>query len=120
MVEFEQYKLSKWFFLVIIPVLMIVGLFCWYSQRRRQNPPNRKRKGLISSAPLPKTEHLSPPVKYNRPIKSRSMASSHFTNTDIAYLDKLLRTASNRSLWPQDHPKHKIRRVPSEQTHHKT
>ncbi|UJR25655.1 hypothetical protein I4U23_007006 [Adineta vaga] len=71
-----------------------------------------------------KIEYLSSPPNSNLPIKSRSITSLQFTNTDIAYLDKLVRTASDRSIWTRDHSKsntyHKSRRVPSGQIYYKT
>jgi Mg2+/citrate symporter len=50
---------------------------------------------------------------YRKEKKKLSLIhSSQFTNTDKAYLDKIVRTASDRSMWKRDNEK-KLRKIPS-------
>jgi len=115
MTVFESSEFSKWLPIILILVLIvtILGLSYWYFTHRRQN-----KKKIIRSKPI-KNLSLSPPQD-NLIKKSLSINSSQLTNTDKAYLDKLVRTASDRSMWKRDYTSkkdsfNKLRKVPSGQ-----
>ena len=111
---------SKWLPIIFIPVLIItiLGLSCWFFvHRRRNNKKSNKVIKQIKSIP-PKTNHL-PSLPQISTTKSLSISSSQLTDIDKAYLDKLVRTASDRSVLSRDYPKtdplNKLRKVPSRQ-----
>ena len=126
MTVLETQIVSNWLPIIFILVLIITifGLSCWYfAHRRRRNIQNSNKKKpekrISNTKPmqrilLPKTEYLSSP---NPTLPTKSL--SQLTNTDIAYLDKLVRTASDRSMWKRDYSKkdqhNKLRKVPSGQ-----
>lgn len=111
MTLFESLDLSKWLPIILIPLLIIfiLALSCWYRQRKK-----KKFEKIISrTKPI---DHLSSTNK-NVSHKSSPIIASQLTNTDKVYLDKLVRTASDRSMWKRDlskktEPK-KLRKVPS-------
>jgi hypothetical protein len=115
---------SKWLPIIFIPVLIItiLGLSYWFFVYRRWNnkkPPKViKQSKPISRTIPPKTTNISSPLHVST-TKSFPISSSQLTNTDKAYLDKLVRTASDRSLWQHDSSKkaqsNKLRKVPSGQ-----
>ncbi|CAF3356416.1 unnamed protein product [Rotaria sp. Silwood1] len=71
---------------------------------------------------LPKNEYLSSPTQVVTK-KAWSTNSTQLNNTDKAYLDKLFRTASDRSMWKRDYVTkdqyNKLRKVPSGQLQQK-
>jgi hypothetical protein len=113
----ESSVFSKWLPIIFIPVLIIaiLGLSCWFFVHRRRN--NKKSNKVIKPIP-PKTNHL-PSLPQISTTKSLSISSSQLTDIDKAYLDKLVRTASDRSVLSRDYPKkeplNKLRKVPSGQ-----
>jgi len=115
MTVFESSEFSKWLPIILILVLIIIifGLSYWYFIHRRQN-----KKKII---PLKPIKNLSFSLPQDNLIKkSLSINSSQLTNTDKIYLDKLVRTASDRSMWKQDYTSkkdsfNKLRKVPSGQ-----
>jgi uncharacterized protein HemX len=127
MTGLESHILFKWLPIIFILVLIIIislGLSYWYFAHRRrkiQNSSKKKPEEKTTNAQtkpmqrtlLPKNEYLSYP-KHNLTC---STSSSQLTNTDIAYLDKLVRTASDRSMWKRDYSKkdssNQPRKVPS-------
>jgi len=118
MTVFQSLEFSKWLSIILIPVFIItiLGLFYWYFIYRRQNKKITHSKSINNLLP-------SPP--HNLPKKSFSINSSPLTNTDIAYLDKLVRTASDRSILKRDNVSkkeqfNKLRKVPSRQIQEKT
>jgi hypothetical protein len=81
--------LFSWLPIILIPIfilIIIISLSYWWYRQRK------KRSSSIDHHP------------------------SQFTNIDKAYLDKLVRTASDRSMWKRDHSKKNeknLRKVPS-------
>ncbi|CAF0836825.1 unnamed protein product [Adineta steineri] len=130
----ESQIFFQWLFFILISIfilIIIVGFFCWYAARRRQHIQHSNQRNLdkvtVNKKPIQQTlfsknEYL-PSSNYNLKIKSRSASSSQLTNTDIAHLDKLIRTASDRSIWKQNYSKinqyNKPRKVPSGHIQHK-
>lgn len=98
--------------MLLIPLLFIVilGLSCWYR--------HRKKKKINKTIPRPKP--LDPLSSTTENISHRSapnLPPSQLTNTDKLYLDQLVRTASDRSMWKRDMSTKvegkKLRKVPS-------
>ncbi|CAF2512114.1 unnamed protein product [Rotaria sp. Silwood2] len=123
----------KWLPIVVIPLLIIIsfGLSYWIFARRRRNNQNSYNKSsekeLVMTEPihqtmLPNNEYLSTPTQILTK-KSWSTNSTQLTNADIAYLDKLFRTASDRSMWKRDYltkdQRNTLRRIPSGQIQQK-
>jgi hypothetical protein len=84
--------------LIFIIIIIIIGLSCWYRQGKKK---------------LQSIDHLSSIKDSTFPINS-----SQLTNTDKAYLDKIVRTASDRSMWKRDNSKKNeqkkiLRKIPS-------
>jgi len=121
MIVFESSEFSKWFPIILILafIITILGLSYWYLIRRRQNKKNFEKE-IKRLKPI---NNLSSP-NHNLTKKSLSLSSSQLTNTDIAYLDKLVRTASDRSMWKRDDSKkdqyNKLRKIPSRQIQEKS
>jgi hypothetical protein len=130
----QAHIVSKWFPISLVPLLVavILGLSYRFVSRRRVREQNLTKKGLslsntddskrskriLSMATTVnaagesacKREHLSTSKSTS---ESRPTSASTLTNTDIAHLDRIIRTASDRSLWKLDDPAKKPRRVPS-------
>lgn len=93
-------NISQWLPLLVIPLLFIVilGLSCWYG--------HRKKNSSKSLNPLSSTTY-----------RTGANPSSQLTTTDKLYLDQLVRTASDRSIWKRDIltkiEGKKLRKVPS-------
>jgi hypothetical protein len=121
MTVFESLEFSKWLpiILILVFIITILGLSYWYLIRRRQNKKNFEKE-IKRFKPI---NNLSSP-NHNLTKKSLSLSSSQLTNTDIAYLDKLVRTASDRSMWKRDYSKkdqyNKLRKIPSRQIQEKS
>ena len=135
----------NWLPIVLIPAIIIgiLGLSCWMINRHRRRrrtlnapqstseiaaPPRSEKSSMRTKLASPRPAHekfslsssFAPSATCNQITnKSSSTSSSQFTDTDIACLDKLVRTASNRSLWKHGQPagasSHKPRKVPSGQ-----
>ena len=108
--------------LILVPFLLggLLGFACWYFARRRRESP-RSDRNVAQQGGDTKRVQVTVPSKYNStpsplnaemPVKTRSASASQLTTTDIAYMNKLVRTASDRSLWANEQPRH-IRKVPS-------
>ena len=106
MIVFESSQLFKWLLLLLIPLFIVIlfGLFCWYRYR--------KRKKLNKEIPRIKPIGHLPSPRDNSTKRTVSNSCSQFTNADKAYLDKLVRTASDRSMLKRNFSK-KLRKVPS-------
>lgn len=110
MTVFESLEYFKWLpiIFIIIFIIIIFTLSYWYFTYQRRNKKPLIKKISSSKLILPK--------------KSLSINSSQLTNTDINYLDKLVRSASDRSMWKKDekflskkNEFNPIRKVPSRQ-----
>lgn len=127
MVKFEV--LPNWLRIVIIPIFIIIIIiigFCYYifihKRRKKQISNNRNSEKEVTTTKsnqhksLSLNEHLSSPIRIAIK-KSKSTNSTQLTNADIAYLDHILRTSSDRSLWKRDfqtqEQHNKLRKVPS-------
>ena len=107
MISFELSNTSQWLPILLVPLvfIVIVGLSCWYRHRKKETKiiPRAKPFGR-----LPSTKEMIPAIP-----------SFQLTNTDKIYLDKLVRTASDRSMWKGEMSSKKIgdekklRKVPS-------
>lgn len=104
----EDFKWLPISFIVIFLVILLSYLSYWYITQRQRN------KKLV-------IKKISP-SKSLTPKKSLSINSSQLTETDINYLDKLVRSASDRTLWKKDDKSLKkiekfniVRKVPSQQ-----
>jgi hypothetical protein len=121
MTVFESSEFSKWLPVILIPVFVItiLGLSYWYFARRQRNK-KKIEKEISWTKPI---NYLISP-SHSLAKKSLSTSLSQLTNTDRAYLDKLVRTASDRSMWKRDYSKkdeHKqLRKVPSGQIQEKS
>ncbi|CAF0804608.1 unnamed protein product [Rotaria sp. Silwood1] len=133
MTKLDSQVFFKWLPIIIIPLLIIIvfGLSYWIFARRRRNNQNSNNKNsekeFIITEPvhhkmLPKNEYLSSPTQVVTK-KAWSTNSTQLNNTDKAYLDKLFRTASDRSMWKRDYVTkdqyNKLRKVPSGQLQQK-
>ena len=130
----QAHIVSKWFPIFLVPLLIVavLGLSYRFVRRRRVREQNSTKKGLSLSntdgskrskrtlskaTPVnaagesaSKREQLSMSKLNNQ---SGPTSASTLTNTDIAHLDRIIRTASDRSLWKLDDPAKKPRKVPS-------
>ncbi|CAF1218220.1 unnamed protein product [Rotaria magnacalcarata] len=130
----ESQVFFKWLSIAVVPLLIfvILGLSYWiFAHQRRKNQKsneNQLENELIITKPIhqnmvSKNEYLSSQTQILAK-KSKSTNSTQFTNTDIADIDKILHTASDRAMWKRNYLTknrlNKLKQVPSEQTRQKS
>ena len=137
MVEWNSKQLHiafKWFPVFLVPLLIVavLGLCYRFLCRRRAHERSATKKDLFLSnmkdAKSSQQTHSKAtpanaagesvtkrdPLSTNKlNSQSRPTSAATLTNTDIAHLDRIIRTASDRSLWKLDDSAKKPRKVPS-------
>ena len=120
----------KWFPVFLVPLLIVavLGLSYRFFSRRRAHERSATKKDLFlsnmkdtksSQQTHSKATPTNSAAKRDHPStnklnsQSRPTSAATLTNTDIAHLDRIIRTASDRSLWKLDDSAKKPRKVPS-------